>query len=146
MLKDLRNKLIEASFEFNTDYLWYSYSILFPDKVLKLDDRKQKDTLLNIIKLVRFALERIAELKCYNVTAAQYFELFCGKKGRGITLKQRDILAKVVDYIVSNGNIDLNAIRLIDQSTCVSLIKEFENRDNAQNIIDDLASFIIRTA
>ncbi len=144
MLNDLKGKLLQASYEFNTRHLWDCYSLVFPEKVTKLADKSQSEALTNIIQLVRFALQRIDSLKSLNSTAAQYFELFCGKRNREITPKQRELLAQVVDYIIYNGYLDFKTLKNYDTTVAAQLKMEF--KANTTDILYQLANMLTKTA
>lgn len=144
MLNDLKGKLLQASYEFNTRHLWDCYSLVYPDKVTKLADKSQSEALTNIIQLVRFALQRIDSLKSLNSTAAQYFELFCGKRNREISPKQRELLAQVVDYIIFNGYLDFKTLKNYNTTVAANLKMEF--KANTNDILYQLANMLTKTA
>ena len=144
MLSDLKGKLLQASYEFNTRHLWDCYSLVYPEKVTKLADKSQSEALTNIIQLVRFALQRIDSLKSLNSTAAQYFELFCGKRNREISPKQRELLAQVVDYIIFNGYLDFKTLKNYNTTVAANLKMDF--KDTTNDILYQLANMLTKTA
>lgn len=146
MLKELRDKLVHASNKFNPVLLWNTYSILDPAHVVSFSTKEEKEALTNIIQLVRFAFQRITELRSLYSTAASRFELWCGQIQRPMTEPQKEIIRHVVNYIVANGSCTMNDIKEEDRMLVAQMIGSFGSADAVNTAIISLSQFIVRAA
>lgn len=96
MLKELREKLMQASNKFNPILLWNTYSVLDPTHVVSFRSKDEKDALTNIIQLVRFALKQSPDLRSLSSMAASRFELWCGQNQRPLTDSQKRLSATLL--------------------------------------------------
>ncbi|MFY9161110.1 MAG: DEAD/DEAH box helicase family protein, partial [Paludibacteraceae bacterium] len=78
LLTDLKDKLLSADTRFAPLRLWSSYSIIEDGKVIKLQTQTERESLTNLIQLVRYAFKLIPELRSLDTFAAKRFELWCG--------------------------------------------------------------------
>ena len=76
ILKDLQKNLRYADSRFSMLRLWNSYAIVQSGKVVKLKVETERECLTNLIQLVRFAFNKISELRSLPSQAAKRFELW----------------------------------------------------------------------
>lgn len=146
MLENLRQQLLEANRHFSLSQLWNSYSITAPDKVTVLKTKSEKETLTNIIQLVRFAYKSITQLVPVSSYANSLFNLWWGKRREELTDAQIAIFEQVKDYVVSNGSADIQLFTQYNREAAVQLILSFHTsnpRAKADRYIESLSQFII---
>ena len=143
MLQDLKRQMEQADNGFRSGALWNSYAVLQPDKVKRYANSSERESLTNIIQLVRFAFRQFESLESVVSTAKQYFNLWMGQNQRNLTPKQREIISQVVDYIASNGACSIDEIKEDDKTHAAQLIKAFGTKQNANAALDSLFSFIV---
>lgn len=143
MLRDLVRRLQEFNHKFNPSQLWNNYAILQPDKVQKFSTKEEKDALTNIIQLVRYAMHTIPELRTLRSMAAQRFELWCGQAQRPLTEQQKEIIRRIVDFIVTNGTATFTDIKDYDKTLAAQLSRSFGNVASAKDAILSLSTFLI---
>lgn len=143
MLKDLENKLKMANNKFNTAQLWNSYAIVNAKSVKPTSTREEKEALTNIMQLVRYAFHQIEQLESLCPTAKKYFNLWHGQVWREISNEQITLMAKVLNYIASNGFCTIADIKDYDKTQAVQLIRAFGGKNMANEALTSLAQFII---
>lgn len=143
MLQDLKKHMEQFNSGFRPGALWNSYAVLQPDKVKRYANSSEREALTNIIQLVRFAFRQIERLESIVGTARQYFNLWMGQIQRKLTLKQREIISLVVDYIASNGACSIEDIKQDDKTRAAQLIMAFGDKQNANAALNSLFSFIV---
>ena len=146
MLEDLRMKLMEENRHFSPTQLWNSYSITAPDKVTVLKTKSEKETLTNIIQLVRFAYKSISRLTPISSYANSLFNLWFGKRHQELSQAQIALFEQVKDYVVSNGSADIQLFTEYNREAAVQLILSFDTpkaREEANRYIESLSQFII---
>ncbi len=143
LLKDLENKLKMANNKLTCTRLWNSYSIINPAMVKSRSTKEEKEALTNIIQLVRYAFHHIQKLESLYPSAQSLFNLWYGKNKLEITEKQVEIIRGVVNFIASNGSCNINDIREDNKTYAAQLIKAFGGKDNANEALLSLATFII---
>jgi len=145
MLEDLKRKLLDANIKFNPSLLWNTYSLLYPNNVTKFssENKNERDSLTNIIQLVRFAYKHISRLDTLHSTANQFFNLWCGHVWRNISDEQRELLKQVVNYIVANGFCAISDIKELYVTQASQLIKSFGGREQADDALLSLSQFLI---
>ena len=143
MLKDLENKLKMENNRFVTNLLWNSYAVVCSDRVRRNTKKAEVKALTNIIQLVRFAYHQTERLECACPTARSMFNLWCGQKQKDITPQQKELIARVVDYIASNGACSVREIRKNDFTQAAQLIAAFGNRQKADEALDSVYKFVV---
>ena len=144
ILTDLIFTLKSVDTKFTINSLWGNYSVLQPEKVVKLaSDTNEREAITNIIQLVRFALKQTETLKSLYPEAMQRFNLWCGQKQRDITPEQQEVIAQVVDYIAANGFCDTQDIIQNNRPQAARLISAYGNIENTNIVLRSLAEFII---
>ncbi|MFC3159351.1 type I restriction-modification enzyme R subunit C-terminal domain-containing protein [Chryseobacterium arachidis] len=146
MLKELREKLIQASNKFNPILLWNTYSVLDPNHVVSFRSKDEKDALTNIIQLVRFAFKQSSDLRSLSSMAASRFELWCGQNQRPLTDTQKEIIRNVVNYILANGSCNFNDIKEEDKPLVAQMVRDFGTADSVNTAIISLSQFILKAA
>lgn len=143
MLKDLENKLKFANSKFNPTLLWNTYSLINPEAVTKFSTKEEKESVTNIIQLVRFAFRQITTLNSLHSTATQYFNLWCGQMQRSVTDAQAALIKQIVSYIASNGSCTIKDIRGWDRTYAAQLIQAFGNPEQVNDSLISLSQFLI---
>ena len=143
MLKDLENKLKMENNRFVTNLLWNSYAVVCSDRVRRNTKKAEVKALTNIIQLVRFSYHQTERLECACPTARSMFNLWCGQKQKDITPQQKELIARVVDYIASNGACSVREIRKNDVTQAAQLIAAFGNRQKADEALDSVYKFVV---
>ncbi len=142
-LKDLEERLISANRKFQALALWNAYSVLQPEKVVRLKET-EKDLLTNLIQLVRFAFHSAPELKSLASISAQRFELWCGQTQRApLTESQKNVLKEIARYVVANGTYAQNEMMENDLELLARTRREFGNAENVQQILSSLSAFML---
>ena len=99
-LIELVNEMKKFDARFTPDNLWRNYYILNPEKCQALET--SRTTLGDIIQLVRYAMEKEAELVRFGGIARQRFELWLGRKkkaGVEFSPSQRELLRRIGEMI-----------------------------------------------
>ena len=143
LLKDLEQKMRLANAKFSRTLLWNSYAILKPQDVRNYTTKEEKDSLTNIIQLVRYAFHQINRLESLYPQAQQRFNLWYGQTQRTINDAQIEVLKQVVNYIASNGACTLKAIHDDDTTRAAQIIQAFGNAKMANDALASLSQFII---
>ena len=144
MLMDLKNKLSEMDFRFNTLRLWNSYSVVNTDKVFPLRNENEREALTNLIQLVRYAFQMMPELKSLPSMAASRFELWCGQNQRPLTETQKVIMKEIVGYIVANGTYTNDELREENTTVFAQLVKSFGTIGAVDEVLVSLSGWMLR--
>lgn len=62
---------------------------------------------------------------------------------KDITPQQKELIARVVDYIASNGACSVREIRKNDVTQAAQLIAAFGNRQKADEALDSVYKFVV---
>lgn len=143
MLRDLENRLKMENNRLTAKQLWNSYAILTPADVRRATTREERESITNIIQLVRYAFRQIARLDTVLATANQYFNLWCGQNQRPLTEEQKRLMADVVTYIASNAACTVSDIREEDTAQAVRFIRAFGDITAANDALLSLFQFIV---
>ena len=143
MLKDLQNQLLLANSKFRINQLWNNYALLKPEEVTKFGTKEEREAITNIIQLVRYGYHMTSNLVGLQATAKQYFNLWCGQLQRTITDAQKELLTKIVDYIVTNGSCEVQDIIDNDRPYAAQIITSFGGRSQADDAISSLSQFLL---
>lgn len=145
LLRDLENKLKEASYKFTIPALWNSYYVLNP-KVKRLE-KNEKKALTNLIQLVRYAFKKNNDLKTLVSLVSQNLNLWVGQKQRPLTPTQEKIAREIANYIASDGAMGIDEFRDIGDISLFAQTKEaFGSIDGMKEMLTSLSSFILRAA
>lgn len=144
LLTDLKNKLLSADTRFAPLRLWSSYSVIEDSKVIKLQTQTERESLTNLIQLVRYAFKLIPELKSLHSFASQRFELWCGQIQRPLTETQKDIMRQIVNYIVANGTYTNNELREENLTVFAQLVKSFGSADTVNEVLGSLSGWMLK--
>lgn len=145
LLRDLENKLKEASYKFTIPALWNSYYVLNP-KVKRLE-KNEKKALTNLIQLVRYAFKKNNDLKTLVSLVSQNLNLWVGQKQRPLTPTQEKIAREIANYIASDGAMGIEEFRDIGDISLFAQTKEaFGSIDGMKEMLTSLSSFILRAA
>ncbi|HHU46313.1 MAG TPA: DEAD/DEAH box helicase family protein [Bacteroidales bacterium] len=144
LLTDLKEKLLSADARFAPLRLWSSYSIIEDSKVIKLQTQTERESLTNLIQLVRYAFKLISELRSLHGFASQRFELWCGQVQRPLTETQKDIMRKIVGYIVSNGTYTNNELREENLTVFAQLVQSFGSAETVNEVLESLSGWMLR--
>lgn len=144
LLTDLKDKLLSADTRFAPLRLWSSYSIIEDGKVIKLQTQTERESLTNLIQLVRYAFKLIPELRSLHTFAAQRFELWCGQIQRPLTETQKEIMRQIVGYIVSNGTYTNNELREENLTVFAQLVQSFGSADAVNEVLGSLSGWMLR--
>lgn len=132
MLLDLGDKLLATDPLFKTDFLWDFYDTLRVNKklgdrkIIPLKNKNEKQTLTNLIQLVRFAYKKEDTLQAINGIIAQRFGLYTGQHvgnvKRVFTDDQIDVLRQIADFITQTGCITRPELFAFDRNLCAQVI------------------------
>ena len=113
MLLDLKDKIIHLNPVFSDfDIIWDAYHTLSANKkiskkVLPLKEKSERQTLTNLIQLVRFAYGKTETLQAINGIIAQRFGLYIGQhlgnQKRNFSDEQIEVLKTLADYVAQKG-------------------------------------------
>ncbi|HEV8113177.1 MAG TPA: DEAD/DEAH box helicase family protein [Planctomycetota bacterium] len=104
-VKALAQTLREAPEHFTTDRLWRCYAQVRPQRVRP---RRAADQLVDVISLVRFAVQRDDELAPYADRVRERFELWIDAQraaGRAYTTEQAEWLEAIRDHVATSVEI-----------------------------------------
>jgi type I restriction enzyme R subunit len=144
LLADLRRKLLSADVRFAPLRLWNSYSVIETNKVIKLQTQTERESLTNLIQLVRYAFKLIPELKSLASFSAQRFELWCGQAQRPLTEKQKEIMRQIVGYIVANGTYTNNELREENLTVFAQMVQSFGSADVVNEVLGSLSGWMLK--
>ncbi len=144
LLTDLKDKLLSADTRFAPLRLWSSYSIIEDGKVIKLQTQTERESLTNLIQLVRYAFKLIPELRSLHTFASKRFELWCGQIQRPLTETQKEIMRQIVGYIVSNGTYTNNELREENLTVFAQLVQSFGSADAVNEVLGSLSGWMLR--
>ncbi len=144
LLTDLKDKLLSADTRFAPLRLWNSYSIIEDGKVIKLQTQTERESLTNLIQLVRYAFRLIPELRSLHAFASQRFELWCGQIQRPLTETQKEIMRQIVGYIVANGAYTNNELREENLTVFAQLVQSFGSADAVNEVLGSLSGWMLR--
>ncbi len=144
LLADLRYKLLSADTRFAPLRLWSSYSIIADGKVVKLQTQTERESLTNLIQLVRYAFKIIPELRSLHTFTSQRFELWCGQIQRPLTETQKEIMKQIVGYIVTNGAYTNNELREENINVFAQLVQSFGSTEKANEMLGSLSGWMLR--
>ena len=144
LLTDLKDKLLSADTRFAPLRLWSFYSIIEDGKVIKLQTQTERESLTNLIQLVRYAFKLIPELRSLHTFAAQRFELWCGQIQRPLTETQKEIMRQIVGYIVSNGTYTNNELREENLTVFAQLVQSFGSADAVNEVLGSLSGWMLK--
>lgn len=144
LLTDLKEKLLSADIRFAPLRLWSSYSIIEDAKVIKLQTQTERESLTNLIQLVRYAFKQIPELRSLHAFASQRFELWCGQIQRPLTETQKEIMRQIVGYIVSNGTYTNNELREENLTIFAQMVQSFGSADAVNEVLRSLSGWMLR--
>ncbi len=115
MLCDLRDKLRSYDKQFTPYIIWKNYKRLDDQgNVDELDQKNNLNALTNLIQLVRYAYKKNDRLFSLFGVSAQRFELYAGSTNHTLTEEQKNIMAKIAEYIVEDGAIEARELNEID--------------------------------
>ncbi len=143
MLKDLEAKLLMANSRFEKRTLWNLYAITCGDKVRRATKKAETEALTNIIQLVRFAYRQTERLESVLPTAGKWFNLWCGQKQQNISPKQKEVLARVVDYIATNGACGVDELDSAKPEDANKLVWAFGKKSLADEALYSLYKFVV---
>lgn len=146
LLTDLKQKLLSADSRFAMLRLWNSYSIVQKDNVIKLKTQTERESLTNLIQLVRYAFHIIPELKSLSSVSAQRFELWCGQAQRPLTDTQKEIMKQIVEYIVSNGTYTNAELREENLTVFAQMVKSFGSADVVNEVLGSLSGWMLKVS
>lgn len=144
LLADLKDKLLSADIRFAPLRLWSSYSVIEDRKVIKLQTQTERESLTNLIQLVRYAFKLVPELRSLHTFASQRFELWCGQIQRPLTETQKEIMRQIVGYIVSNGTYTNNELREENLTVFAQLVQSFGSADAVNEVLGSLSGWMLR--
>lgn len=144
LLADLRQKLLSADVRFAPLRLWNSYSVIETNKVIKLQTQTERESLTNLIQLVRYAFKLIPELKSLASLSAQRFELWCGQAQRPLTETQKEIMRQIVSYIVANGTYTNSELREENLTVFAQMVKSFGSADVVNEVLGSLSGWMLK--
>ena len=144
LLADLRNKLLSADSRFAPLRLWSSYSVIEDNKVVKLQTQTERESLTNLIQLVRYAFKMIPELRSLHSLASQRFELWCGQIQRPLTETQKEIMRQIVGYIVANGTYTNTELRDENLTVFAQLVKSFGSANVVNEVLGSLSGWMLK--
>ncbi len=144
LLADLRNKLLSADSRFAPLRLWSSYSVIEDNKVVKLQTQTERESLTNLIQLVRYAFKMIPELRSLHSFASQRFELWCGQIQRPLTETQKEIMRQIVGYIVANGTYTNTELRDENLTVFAQLVKSFGSANVVNEVLGSLSGWMLK--
>lgn len=144
LLADLKSKLLSADTRFAPLRLWSSYSVIENNKVIKLQTQTERESLTNLIQLVRYAFKLIPELKSLHSFASQRFELWSGQIQRPLTETQKEIMRQIVSYIVANGTYTNNELREENLTVFAQLVKSFGSADAVNEVLGSLSGWMLK--
>ncbi len=148
MLIDLQNKLLAADPLLKPEFIWDFYNTLSSNgqlankHIIPLKNKTEKQTLTNLIQLVRFAYQKTDTLQAINGIIGQRFGLYIGRhagneKNVEFTEDQINVLREIANYISQMGCITRQELFAYDKSLCMEGIKIFTN----QNFDSELTYF-----
>lgn len=149
MLIDLQNKLLAADPLLKPEFIWDFYNTLSSNgqlankHIIPLKNKTEKQTLTNLIQIVRFAYQKTDTLQAINGLIAKRFELYAGQKGHlenvnpSISEEQINVLREIANYISQMGCITRQELFAYDKQLCMEGIKIFTN----QNFDSELTYF-----
>lgn len=149
MLIDLQDKLLATDPLLKPEFIWDFYNTLssngqLPNKhIIPLKNKTEKQTLTNLIQLVRFAYQKTDTLQAINGLIAKRFELYAGQQqhfdvlGIRFSEEQINVLREIANYISQMGCITRQELFAYDKSLCMEGIKIFTN----QNFDSELTYF-----
>lgn len=149
MLIDLQDKLLAADPLLKPEFIWDFYNTLSSNgqlankHIIPLKNKTEKQTLTNLIQIVRFAYQKTDTLQAINGLIAKRFELYAGQKGHlenvnpSISEDQINVLREIANYISQMGCITRQELFAYDKSLCMEGIKIFTN----QNFDSELTYF-----
>jgi len=146
LLTDLKEKLFAADSRFSMLRLWNSYSVVAAKNVIKLQTQTERESLTNLIQLVRYAFRLIPELKSLPSLAAQRFELWCGQAQRPLTEAQKEIMKQIVGYIVANGNYTNAELREENLTVFAQLVQSFGSADMVNEVLGSLSRWMLKAS
>ncbi len=115
MLCELRDKLLAYDNQFTPYIIWKNYKRLDTNgNVDELDQKNNLNALTNLIQLVRYAYKKNNRLFSLFGVSAQRFELYVGSTNHSLTEEQKNIMAKIAEYIVQDGAIEARELNDID--------------------------------
>lgn len=153
MLVDLQDKLKAIDPELKPESLWESYNTLSINnkledrKIIPLKDKTERQTLTNLIQLVRFAYHKTDTLQAINGIIASRFNLYTGQHignmKRDFTEDQINVLREIANYISQMGCITRKELFAYDRSLCMSAIHIYSN-ENFDNELTYLSKFLLQ--
>lgn len=144
LLADLRSKLLSADIRFAPLRLWSSYSVIEDNKVVKLQTQTERESLTNLIQLVRYAFHFIPELKPISAFSAQRFELWSGQIQRPLNETQKEIMKQIVGYIVTNGSYTNAELREENLTLFAQLVQSFGSADTVNEVLGSLSGWMLK--
>lgn len=105
MIEELYEKISKSPYNLTENILWYSYSIVYPDKVKK----RVEDKLADIVSLVRFELGQNTQLDMFSAEVNLKFKQWVFKKNAGhiqFTEEQMQWLRMIKEHIAISAHID----------------------------------------
>lgn len=144
LLTDLKEKLMTVDSRFAMLRLWNSYSVVEAKKVTKLQTQTERESLTNLIQLVRYAFRIIPELKSLPSFAAQRFELWCGQAQRPLSETQKEIMKQIVRYIVANGTYTNSELREENLTVFAQLVQSFGSANTVNEVLGSLSGWMLK--
>lgn len=133
MLIDLRDKLMAVNPVFrDLGVIWDAYNTLSKNNkiqknVIPLKNKTERQTLTNLIQLVRFAYGKIEGLQSINGIIGQRYGLYIGQHlgnvKRHFTDDQKEVLRIIADYVAQTGCITRQELFAYDRTLLGQAIK-----------------------
>ena len=153
MLIDLRDKLIAVNPVFrDLGVLWDAYNTLSKNNkinknVIPLKDKTERQTLTNLIQLVRFAYGKIEGLQSINGIIGQRYGLYIGQHlgnvKRQFTDEQKEVLRQIADYVAQTGCITRQELFAYDRTLLGQVIKIYSS-EKLDEELDYYSQFLLQ--
>lgn len=153
MLNDLYNKLVLLNPVFREfSVIWDAYNTLSSNnkidrKVSPLKNKTEKQTLTNLIQLVRFAYGKTEALQAINGIIAQRFNLYIGQHlgdvKRDFTPEQVEILRRLADYVAQKGCVTRADFRNDNQTSLFVDVLGIYKMPHIDEELDYFSTFIL---
>lgn len=153
MLIDLRDKLLTINPVFRDfGVIWDAYNTLsknnkIPKPVIPLKDKTERQTLTNLIQLVRFAYGKVEGLQSINGIIGQRYGLYIGQHlgnvKRQFTDEQKEVLRQIADYVAQTGCITRQELFAYDRTLLGQAIKIYSS-EKLDEELDYYSQFLLQ--
>lgn len=154
MLLDLKEKIIALNPLFSDfNVVWDAYHTLSANKkiskrVLPLKEKTERETLTNLIQLVRFAYGKTETLQAINGIIGQRFGLYIGQhlgnQKRDFTDEQIEILKNLADYVTQKGCVTRQDFHADGKSTLFMNLVKIYTLPKLDEELDYFSKFLLQ--